>query len=392
MTSRLSLLHCIGSINPATGGPIEAVRQLSAVHQRQGHHIELASLDPPEAPWVQQSPIQCHALGPGLLGNFGFSPRYQRWIEGNASRFDAVIVHGLWQYHGIGVRQGLRRHRTPYFVYPHGMLDPWFKRTYPFKHLKKWLFWPWGEYRVLRDANGVLFTCEQEARLAAQSFCLYSTHDQVVSFGTAPPPAEARQQTLAFETRFPAAQGTRRLLFLGRVHEKKGVDLLLKAWAQVARTHPQALACSQLVMAGPADDAYGQAMKALAVDLGIASQVVWTGMLSGDEKWGAYRCSDAFVLASHQENFGISVVEALACAKPVLISRQVNIWREIDAAQAGWMVDDDIGSVAAGLGQWAQSTSTERAQMGDRAVALFQQRFHIEAAAKSLLDALSARA
>ena len=77
--------------------------------------------------------------------------------------FDAVIINGLWQYHSFGAWRALRGTATPYYVFPHGMLDPWFKRSFPLKHLKKWLYWPWAEYRVLRDARAVIFTCEAES-------------------------------------------------------------------------------------------------------------------------------------------------------------------------------------------------------------------------------------
>ena len=103
------------------------------------------------------------------------------------AQFDAVIVHGLWQYSSFGVWRALAGTDTPYFVFPHGMLDPWFKRTYPAKHFKKLLYWPWAEYRVLRDAAAVLFTSEEERRLARESFALYRAREVVVNYGTAAP-------------------------------------------------------------------------------------------------------------------------------------------------------------------------------------------------------------
>ena len=95
----------------------------------------------------------------------------------------------------------------PYFVYTHGMLDPWFKRTYPLKHLKKCFYWPWGEYRVLRDAKAVLFTCEEEKLLARQSFGLYQAHEVVVSYGTNGPTGDAEAQRAAFLAQYPALAG-----------------------------------------------------------------------------------------------------------------------------------------------------------------------------------------
>jgi glycosyltransferase involved in cell wall biosynthesis len=133
------------------------------------------------------------------------------------------------------------------------------------------------------------------------------------------------------------------ILFLGRIHEKKGCDLLLRAWKEVLSSGMRNISDIHLVMAGPADHAYGAEMKELAGKLGIGTRVTWTGMITGDLKWGSLRAADAFILPSHQENFGVSVVEALACGVPVLISNKVNIWREIEEDNAGLVENDDLG-------------------------------------------------
>src|SRR5262249_6303466 len=132
----------------------------------------------------------------------------------HAAAFDAVVVNGLWQYHGFGTRLALRRLDMPYHVFTHGMLDPWFKRAYPLKHLKKWLYWPWAEYRVLRDAAGVLFTSEEERLLARQSFWLYHAKEHVVAYGTSAPPQNGDALREAFLATHPQLRGKRIVLFL----------------------------------------------------------------------------------------------------------------------------------------------------------------------------------
>ena len=182
----MKILRSIHTVNPALGGPIESVMQSSSVLARRGHDVEIISLDAPNDQWVRACPIKVHALGPGR-GSYGYAPRFTRWIRERHAMFDAVIVQGIWQYSSFGVWRALRGTATPYFVFPHGMLDPWFKRTYPLKHLKKLLYWPWAEYRVLRDAAAVLFTSDQERRLARESFSLYRCNEVVVNYGTAAP-------------------------------------------------------------------------------------------------------------------------------------------------------------------------------------------------------------
>ncbi len=384
----LRILHVISSVNPQGGGPIEGLVQLARVNGRHGHHIEVASLDDPQAEWVQRCPLPCHAMGPSHIGKYRYSPRLVPWLQANRDRYDVVIVNGIWQYHAFAVWRALSGTSTPYFVYTHGMLDPWFKRRYPLKHLKKWLFWPWAEYRLLRDAAAVFFTSEDERRLARQSFWLYRCKEVVVNYGTSVPPDEADAQRQAFLARFPQLADTRNLLFLGRLHEKKGVDLLLQALAAVRTRQPALTEGVRLVMAGPAGDDYGQRMQQLATQLGLDDITVWTGMVSGPEKWGAFRCAEAFALPSHQENFGISVAESLACGVPVLISNQVNIWREIEQDRAGLVGDDTQAATEALLLQWLATPAAEWQAMRTQAQACFNARFHIDRAAESLIHAM----
>lgn len=382
------ILHCISSVNPKKGGPIEGVKQLSRINQEHGHHIEVLTLDSPDDPWVKEFPLPCHAMGPTYVGSYAYSPRLVSWLKAHAHRYDAVIVNGIWQYHVFGVWRALRGTKTPYFVFTHGMLDPWFKRTYPLKHLKKWLFWPWAEYRALRDAAAVMFTCEDERRLARQSFWLYRADEYVVSYGTSAPPERPVEQKRAFLDRYPDLKDKRCLLFLGRLHEKKGPDLLFKAFANVKARSPELVRDVQIVMAGPADDAYGMKIRRLCGHLGLDQQTTWTGMVSGDVKWGAFRHAEAFILPSHQENFGIAVAESLACGVPVLISNQVNIWREIQQANGGLVDADTIEGTERLIEGWLETPADQWRQMGSDARNCFKTRFLIDRTAESFIEAM----
>jgi glycosyltransferase involved in cell wall biosynthesis len=375
----MKLLHVIASIRAAGGGPTEAVRSLSAVHQRDRHSAEVASLDDPEDAEVRNFPIPVHALGPAH-SRYGYTPALVPWLRQNRSRYDAAIVHGLWQYHSFATWRAFHSTSTPYYVFPHGMLDPWFKRTYPLKHAKKWLFWPWADYRVLRDARAVFFTCEQERLLAPQSFVLYRAHAVVTGLGTTPPPSGV--DATPFLDHYPDLRGKRLLLFMGRLHPKKGCDLLLEAFAATLGSNPE----WRLVYAGPDSLNTQQSLGTRAAALGITDRVVWTGMLRDAMKWSALAAAEVFALPSHQENFGIAVAEALACGVPVLISREVNIWREIKAARAGLVAADTIDGTTSLLTQWQQLPEVERSAMRGAARQCFQEHFDIEHSAKRLLE------
>ncbi len=380
----MRILRSIHSVNPAGGGPIEGIKQVARVHQATGHETEIVSLDGPDDAWVRECPVKVHALGPGRTG-YGYASNFVPWLAAHRRDYDAVIVSGLWQYHGLGVWRALHGTDTPYFVFPHGMLDPWFKRTYPLKHLKKWAYWPWADYRVLRDARTVLFTSEEERRAARESFWLYRCNEVVVNYGIAGPSGDGSAQQQAVLGRYPELRGQRVWLFLGRIQEKKGCDLLIRAFAKVAATDSSI----RLVLTGPDQTGWTKTLQALAAELAVAERLLWTGMLSGDVKWGMLRLAETFVLPSHQENFGLAVAEALACGTPVLISDKVNIWREITADGAGLAAGDSEAGTVDLLRRWLALSASERAAMREKSRACFEARFEIRRAAGSLLDAVT---
>lgn len=379
----MKTLHIIPSVDPKGGGPMEGVRQYGIQLTKLGHATEVLTLDDPAAPFVADFPLKVHALGP-TAGSYGYNARLTPWLETHAGNYDVVIVNGLWQYHGFGAWRALHRMKVPYFVFTHGMLDPWFKRTYPLKHLKKWLYWPWAEYRLLRDARAVLFTCEEERLLARKSFWLYRARETVITFGTKTPPGSADSLRETFYSAYPNLRGKRVLLFLSRIQEKKGCDLLIEAFAKVAGQDSNL----HLLMAGPDQTGWMAKLQAQAQRLGVADRITWPGMLQGDMKWGAFYASEAFVLSSHQENFGIVVAEALGCGLPVLISDKVNIWREIDADGAGIVNTDTVEGTLKTLQRWLAMDAQERQKMALQAKATFDQRFTVEAMAESLLATL----
>ncbi|WP_447641634.1 glycosyltransferase [Paracnuella aquatica] len=173
------------------------------------------------------------------------------------------------------------------------------------------------------------------------------------------------------------------LLFLSRIHPKKGIDLLIRAYLELKKEMPL---LPKLVIAGPGlDTEYG---KQILEQAASCTDIIFPGMLSGNAKWAAFYGCEAFILPSHQENFGIAIVEALACGKPVIITDKVNIWREIEKGGGGLISNDTYDAVFHTLQQWICKSPAEKQTMADRAARTYQELYAIEKAADHFFEAM----
>jgi glycosyltransferase involved in cell wall biosynthesis len=381
----MRLLHVVHTLNPDRGGPSESVRMFANAHQRAGNEVEIATLDgatdgPTADAWQSSVACQVHPCGPGQ-SNYGFSPRLDEWLAANRQRFDGVIVNGVWQYHGVAARRTLAGIK-PYVVFAHGMLDPYFKDRYPLKHFKKLVYWTLQEHRNLNRSQSVCFTSEEEKRVAAAGFPFCNFRRVVIPYGTMGPSGESHALQQVFLEKWPELRGRQYLLFMSRIHPKKGCDLLLEAFARAA--HPDL----RLVMAGPDETGWGERLRQQAAQLGIANRITWTGMLRGDAKWGALYGAQAFILPSHQENFGIAVADALACGIIPLISDKVNIAPDVAADGAALMEADTLEGTTRLIERFQRLSADEKTVMQKQALACYQRRYALNNAAQEVYRAL----
>lgn len=371
----MRLLHIIHTLNPAAGGTAAAVRNFVLHPGESGQSV--LSLDHSSDPWTKSYASEVHCLGPGK-GKYGYTPRLRSWLHQNISLYDTAVVHGCWQYHGLAVRMEARAAGIPYFIFPHGMLDPYFNRSRA-KHFKKLLYWPW-ERLILAQARAVLFTCQEEQARAHRAFS-FRARGEIVPLGVSAPATNIPAAQAEFSARFPALQGKRLLIFLGRLHPKKGVDLLIQAFRQIADP-----SLHLLIVGPPEDKACAAKLGALAH--GFTGQITFTGILTGHLKLGALASAEMLILPSHQENFGLSVVEALSLGRPVLISDQVNIWREIVGDGAGFVGPDTLPGVLDLLRKWNALGSSDLEKMRAAARNCFASRFRAESASDIFLKTL----
>jgi glycosyltransferase involved in cell wall biosynthesis len=388
-------------MDPSSGGPCQGIRNSVPEMLKMGIQNEVATLDAPKSAFIGSDPFPVHALGPGKT-SWMYSPRLIPWLIDNLLDYNVVIVHGLWNYHAYAVRRVFDRARRhtgvrqlpSLLVMPHGMLDPYFQKASgrQIKAIRNWLYWKVIEHYLIEKADVLLFTCQQELLLAGVTFRPYRPRLAInVGYGIANPPLADTGMTLAFHKNCPNLHGKPYWLFLGRIHIKKGILLLLRAYHQLLRN--QGLDQSgdgntlpQLVIAGPGfETVYGRQLETyVESNPELRPNVHFAGMLIGEAKWGALYGCDSFILPSHQENFGIAVVEAMACSKAVLISNRVNIWREISEDRAGIVADDCEAGIYSLLKKWIMLSPTQRNEMHVNAAACFRKRYTIEAHIRNL--------
>ncbi|MGB7160678.1 MAG: glycosyltransferase [Tepidisphaeraceae bacterium] len=363
----MRVLHVISSIDPRSGGTAATVLNLSRAQVTAGLDVSLAATwrkgdDVASADVLRRAGVSVELIGPcttPLLWHRDIA----RLIDQQVASADVVHIHAIWEEIQHQAAKSCRRASVPYVMLPQGMLDPW---SLAQRKLKKALYLRWRLRKDLNGASAMHFTTEAERNLVAPlgltpPVIVEPLGVDMAEFETLPPPG-------TFRDRFPQIAGRRIVLFLSRLHYKKGLDLLINAFANVAI--PEAV----LVLAGPVEAAYRSQLEAIIVSRGLSDRVIFTGMLHGSERVAALADAELFVLPSHQENFGIAVVEAVAAGTPVLISDQVNIWREIVEAGVGSAVPVDVAAISQELKRWLTDGAL-RNRAAERARAFARERY-----------------
>jgi glycosyltransferase involved in cell wall biosynthesis len=306
-----------------------------------------------------------------------FEPRFRAWGYSDqlvpallAADLDIVSTHGLWKYSSVASRRWHSRTARPYIVHAHGMLEAWALRNAKWKKRIAALIY---ENRHLRGAACLRALCEAEA----QSIRAYGMRNPicVIPNGVDLPQlvesSTLETENLPFQT---FAQGRKVLLYLGRLHSKKNVANLVRAWKQTLNSHPLTPDNWVLAIAGWDQGGYECELKKLASDYELTASVSFLGPLFGQEKEAAYRLCDAFILPSLSEGLPMTVLEAWAHAKPVLMTPECNL-PEGFAAGAALQIGTSPEEIATGLKQLLEMSDDDRRAMGDRGRILVSTKF-----------------
>jgi glycosyltransferase involved in cell wall biosynthesis len=366
----MKILHCLDSIDPAFGGPVEAARQFARFRQP-GTEVEILTLDDDVTAWSASWPVRVHAIGAGY-STYRYNPDLVTWLKLRHREYDAVVVHGLFRYNLVGTWQALRSTKCPYYVIPHGMLNPWFKARYPLKHLEKSLFWHWRIKHAMAGAAGVIYLTEEENRLANETFDLTSFRSVHHPLGIEDPLRVQAPSAATFLDEH-GLSGKRLIVFFGRICEMKGCDLLIRALSAIKMPED-----AVVVFAGPDNEGIQSRLQRLSQDLNVDDRIVWCGPVYGSAKFELLRRAELFVLPSHCETFPVAVLEALASNVPVLVSDKVNLWNAIKSADAGLICSDDAPSLARELSSWFAKSDVDRSWFAENARQCFETNFRIE--------------
>jgi glycosyltransferase involved in cell wall biosynthesis len=381
----MKILHVIANLAPRYGGPSKACREMARAVARLGHEVSIYTTNqdgsgelavPVNRP-VRRDGVEIRYFPIQPPRFWGTSLPLAQALRRKIPACDLVHIHSLYLFHDLVAGYFCRRYHIPYLMRPHGTLDPFIHRRHRWrKGLMERLF----EHRNIRQAAALHFTTAAEAQLAAPF--TFQTPGVVVplgidldEFATLPEPGQ-------FRDRYPEIGNKHIILFFGRINFKKGLDILAQAFGRVARRRDDV----HLVIAGPDNDGWGARVRTWLAAAGVLDRTTFTGMLLGPEKLAVLGDASLFVLPSYSENFGLAVIEAMAAGLPVIISDQVNIWREVKAEQAGRVIPCDAASLADQILDLLDHPMAAAA-MAQRGKTLVQERFQWPRIGQSLVDA-----
>jgi glycosyltransferase involved in cell wall biosynthesis len=374
-------LHVIPSLAESDGGPSKAALEMCRELTRRSHNAEIYTTNATaqsRSDVLLGQPLSVHGVNVTYFPINGgtyykYSYSMAAALKATIPRYDIVHIHSLYQFPSTAAAHYCRKYRVPYILRPHGTLDPFLYKRHP---LRKRIYELMIERRNLAAAAAVHFTSEEELRLATRSGLDFK--GAVVPLGVElddPLPCAAR----AADSLWPELRGKRVILFLSRINFKKGLDILAAAFGEVHKVRADA----HLVIAGPDIDGYGTKVREWLTAAAALEAATFTGMVLDTRKAALLSRADLFVLPSYSENFGIAVVEAMGAGLPIVISNRVNIWREIDAAHAGFVVTPDARELATAILALLDNPGMARS-MGERGHRLAREQFSWRAAGDHL--------
>ena len=372
----MRVLHITTSLSAAWGGPVAVISGLAPAFRDQGVSCTVFA---PTGRWVGTDPVSLAGVESRLFPTgwlarawAGYAPGMAEAIRQAMANHDLIHIHELWHYPHYVAAQVAASMSKPYIIRVCGEMDPWALRQ---KRLKKWVYMMAFQKRFFERAAAVqAVTAEEAQHIRAQGI---RTPIPVIPHGVNAQTFRDMPSARGFFQRFPGLDGKRIVLFLGRIHPKKGLDLLAHAFARISPGNEAV----RLVIAGP-DEGHRRHIESLLATGGVLDKTVFTGMLTGKDKLAAYAAAEVFVLPSHGEVIGVSVLEALAAGLPVVITKQCQ-FPDVAEAEAGLIINPDLDELHDALVKVMADSDTRRA-MGERGRRLVLGRYTWDAVANRM--------
>jgi len=325
----MKVLHVIPSVSERSGGPATAIVPMCRALMQQGIETLLLSTTdglPEILDAAEYKGVPAAFFRPHLGASFKYSLPLATWLSANIRNYDLTHIHAVFNHSSIAASQACRKAGVPYIIRPLGTLDPWSMTQ---KSLRKRLFWQLYGKSMLQQAAAVHYTSEVEKLSTERHLGL--NHGKVIALGI--DANNANSNGRIFSEPY--------VLVLSRLHPKKAVEVLIDAFQSLSRNGK--FANWRLVIAGDGSPDYVSKLKARVA---ATDRITFTGWLDEDKKHAMLAGASLLALPSHQENFGLCVMEALSHSVPVLVSPNVNLATEIVSANAGWISAIDKEALA----------------------------------------------
>jgi len=375
MKKKIKILRLISTIDPVYGGPSHATIDSSIALSNQGFKIDILTSDVRNSKFTKSKNINIINKGP-RFGIYDLNFKLFTWLLKHRNEYDLFIIHGIWQFNTLIARILLKK---KYFIFTHGQLDPFFKLNL-IKKIKKQIYWYLIEKKNLLLSRSIILTSEGEKKLLNNTFVnTNGIRKTVIRYGINQPRFNKTKVLRYFYKKFPNLKNKRFLLFLGRFHEKKGCDILIKAIKKLSDQNINI----KVLLAGP-NSRYKKKLMNLSDNYGLKNNIIWSDMIQNNLKWGAISASIGMVLPSHGENFGVALVESLSCSRPVLTTNKVNIYLEISKFKSGYISKDEINDYLKILKKFNKLTKNQLLKLGKNAKKCFKSNFDLSEKKNSL--------
>jgi glycosyltransferase involved in cell wall biosynthesis len=374
------ICHVVASINRDTGGTAAAVANLTEVLAQLDIDCHLFTLDYKNCgSQIPTSGIKLHSypatMAARYLRGWQLDASHALW-QLAATELDLIHNHGLWMFPNLYARQAAVGNQIPLVISPEGMLESW---SLKHSRYKKWLAWQLYERKNL--SNATVFQATSLAEVASIKNLGYTQNVALIPNGVSIPDLDLLPDKAITIAQFPELKDKKWLLFLSRIHPKKGLDNLLYVWEALAQKFPD----WHLIIAGPDLTGYQVTLEKIVSQLQLETSVTFTGMLSGEIKASALGNADLFVLPTHSENFGIAVAESLAYRVPVITTKSAP-WQDLIDYECGWWIEDDRGALALALTEAMQLEDRDRYEMGCKGRMMVQTKYSWHSVGKEMSE------